>query len=205
MKRLVIAISIVALLGMFSPCFSILAQPIQVPHENPATAQSSLDKVALLLSYSKLSNFITIREYRDVQHLLNDIRRANIPSELRYITDWQNDLLQQLLTNLNNTEFLLNAASALFANNQISESKQMLDKVEANIRDAQLLTEDIETATYTLSSRLGLIAATSLVNAYAPPAEAPAATPAEVPPATPIAIAAAIRLNQEKVSEIFVR
>jgi hypothetical protein len=146
---------------MFSPGFSILAHPAYTPHENPVTAKSALDKAALLLSYGSVFNLATIRQYQDAQSLLKELELTNIPDELRHIADHYNRLSSRLLTTLNNIESLLDEASTLFSENQLSEGKEKLDSAEIAIHDAKLLLEDIETATITLSEELGIFAASA--------------------------------------------
>ena len=158
MKRLVIAVSILIMLGMISPGLPTLAQPVQVPHENPATAAGSLDMAALLLSYSQIINLATSHQYLNAQDVLNELRRADFPDELRYIIDRYSNLCQKLFTTLDNLESLLDEASTLLAHNQIHEAKQRLDNAEADIQDARSLLEDIEAATATLSNKLGVLA-----------------------------------------------
>lgn len=113
MKRLVIILSIIAMLGMVLPSLPTLAQPVQVPHENPVTATGSLNTVALLLSYSKIIDLATSRQYQDAQDALNELRHTDVPDELWYIIDRYSSLCQQLFTTLDNLESLLGEASSL--------------------------------------------------------------------------------------------
>ncbi len=158
MKRLVITLYIIATLGMIFPTLPTLAQPVQVPHENPATATGSLDKSALMLSYSGIINLATSRQYQDAQDLLNELRLADIPDGLRYITNHYHNTCQQLINTLDNMESLLDESSTLLAHNQIHEAKQTLDNAEADIQNANFLLEDIRAATETLSNELGVFA-----------------------------------------------
>ncbi len=159
MKRLAIALCIIVLLVIFSSGFSVLAQPTHTPHENPATAKSSPDPAALMLSYSKTFDLIAISQYQDAQSMLKELEYANIPDELRYIVDRYTAPSQQLLTTLNKMEYLLDETSTLFSHNQISDAEQKLDDAEAAIHDARFLLEDIETVTNTLVNNLGVFAA----------------------------------------------
>jgi len=159
MKRLAIALCIIVLLVIFSPGFSILAQSSHTPHENPATAKSSPDPVALMLSYSKTFDLIAIRQYQDAQSMLKELDQANIPGEIRYIVDRYNTLSRELLTTLDNLESLLDEASILLSRNQISDAKEKLDEAEAITYDTQFLLEDIGAAANTLGDRLGVFAA----------------------------------------------
>ena len=158
MKRLAFVLSIVILLAMFFPGFSILARPTHTPHENPVTAKSSLDTVALLLSYGNVFNLAAVRQYQSAQSMLNELEQSNIPDELKYLTDRYNLLSSQLFTTLNNIESLLDEASTLFSNDQHSEAKEKLDSAEATIHDAQFLLEDIKAATNVLAKTLGVFA-----------------------------------------------
>lgn len=159
MKKFTIVLSIIILLAMLPPYFSIIAQPTHIPHEDPAFAKDSLDPVSLLLFYSNVFDLVAERQYQDAESLLNDLEDVNIPDELQYIIDRYNTLTQELLTTLENQEFLLDEASTLLAEYQVGEAKQKLDDAEAAIHDAQFLLDDIETATNALSDRLGVSAA----------------------------------------------
>lgn len=158
MKRLVIILSIIAALETISPSLPTLAQPVRIPHENPATATGSLDKVTLLLSYSEIINLATSRQYHDAQDFLTELRHADIPDELRYIADRYSHLCQQLFTTLDDMESLLGETSTLLSHSQIHEAKQRLDNAEVDIRDARFLLEDIKVATDTFSDELGVLA-----------------------------------------------
>lgn len=158
MKRLVIILSIIAALEIISPGLPTLAQPVRIPHENPATATGSLDKVTLLLSYSKIINLATSQQYHDAQDFLTELRHADIPDELSYIADRYSHLCQQLFTTLDDLDSLLDETSTLLAHSQIHEAKQRLDNTDIDIRDARFLLEDIKVATDVLSDELGVLA-----------------------------------------------
>jgi len=161
MKRLFVTLSIVVLLAVLLPGFPIIAQSTHIPHENPATAKNTLDLAALIVSYSDIYNLAALRQYQDTQSILQEMKHANIPHELKYIMDRYNTLSQELLTSLNKAESLLGEASILFSRNQISDAKQRLDSAEATIHDTQLLLKDIESATDSLCEKLGVFAASA--------------------------------------------
>ena len=158
MKRLIIALSIIAMLGVISPGLPILAQPKHLPHENPDTATGLLDKAGLLLSYSQIINLANDRQYRNAQDILDELEHVDIPDDFRYIINQYSNLCQRLFATLDNLESLLNEASDLLARNQIGEVKHLLDLARADIRDAPTLLEDIEVATSSLSDKLGVFA-----------------------------------------------
>ena len=159
MKRFAISLSIVILVGMLFPYFSILAQPNYIPHQNPATAEASSDIPSLLLFYGNVFNLAALRQYRDAQSMLNELEWANIPDEIRYLTSRYNELSQQLFTAMNNLEFLLDKASTLFSENQIIEARQVLDTTEIAVNETLLLLEDTEAATDAIGDKLGVLTA----------------------------------------------
>ena len=159
MKRFVIALSTIILLAMLYSCFPAFAQPTHIPHEDPATAKVGLDPVSLLRFYGNVSELVVTRQYQDAQSMLNTIKYANIPTELRDPIDRYSSLSEQLLTTLNNLEFLLDEVSTLYSRGQIGEARQKLNDAEATVRDALFQLEDIETITDTLSDKLGVFAA----------------------------------------------
>jgi hypothetical protein len=161
MKRLVIIISVIAVLGIISPGLSAFAQPDRTPHENPGMAIDVLDTASLLFHYSQILNLAASMKYQDAGEALKEIREVDIPDELRYIINRYNDLCQQLFTTLDDLESILNEASHLIAHNRSDEAKQRLDTAEMLVRDASFLLADIETATNILSNRLRISAGTT--------------------------------------------
>jgi hypothetical protein len=156
MKRLIIILIIVAVTGMIFPGYTTFAQPNQTPHENPAMATGSLDKISLLLNYSKIISLASQRQYTDAQEVLNEIRKIDLPDDLRYITDRYNDLCQQLFTTLDSLETVLDETSKLIARNKIDAARRSLDTAEILITDAGYLLDDIKTAVDILSDHLGV-------------------------------------------------
>lgn len=169
MKRLAIALSIIAALGMFLTGLPTLARPILIPHENPATAKSSLDAAALLLSYRSIFDLAAVRQYQDAQDMLQEMDRADIPEELRYVIDRYNDLSIQLFDTMNNLEFLLDQSSELFSQKQFPDAAEKFDQARIASQDAQFLLVDIEAATSSLGDSLGVFTAavtTQIQQAY---------------------------------------
>lgn len=156
MKRLIIALSIIAILGVIFPGLPILAQPNLIPHENPDTAISLLDGAGLLLSYNQIINIATKSQYQSAQDILNELDIVNIPDEIRYIINQYNNLYRQLLTTLDELESLLDEASELLASNRISGVEKILDLAHADTQDAQIIIEEIKLDTGVISDKLGI-------------------------------------------------
>ena len=119
-------------------------------------ATGSLDKVSLLLNYSKIISLASQRQYADAQETLDEIRKIDLPDELRYIIDRYNDLCQQLFATLDNLEAVLDETANLIARNKIEEARRSLDTANSHIVNAEYLLEDIKAATDTLSRQLGV-------------------------------------------------
>jgi len=159
MKRFIIVFSIITLLAIFVPGFSSLAQPANVPHENPVTVRSSPDLTTLLLSYSQLINLATAKQYQTAQDRLAELEQVNIPDDLRYIINRYSVLYRQLFASFDDLESTLDEATALISRNQLREAKDKLNAAEITTHDAQLLLSDVQEATRTLANSLGISAA----------------------------------------------
>jgi hypothetical protein len=169
MKRLVIKISILAVLVAVLPCLPALAQPTHLPHENPDTAINMLDEAGLLLSYVHINNLASQSQFQSARDTLKEMDNADIPADIRYIFNQYNNLYQNLFTTLDNLESLLNETSDLLSRNQINEARQRLDDAGPNIREANSLLRDTEAATDSLSDRLSFFktaATNELTDAY---------------------------------------
>ncbi len=158
MKRYIIALCIIAVLGVIYPGLPTLAQPIRVPHENPDTATGLLDEIGFLLSYSQVIKLATNSQYQDAQDILNELEHVDIPDDVRYITNQYNALWQRLFSTMDSLEALLAEASDLLAHNQIYELRQKLDNANADIQNAYALLKDAQVATNSLSDQLNVFA-----------------------------------------------
>jgi tetratricopeptide (TPR) repeat protein len=159
MKKLVIMLLILVATGTAFPGFTALAQPAKNPHENPDIATGSLDKVSLLLNYSRLFFLASNRQYTDALDALEELRKIDIPDELRNIIDRFNDLCQQLFLTLDKLETILDETLTLLEHNKIDEARIKLDQAEAYIQQALIILEDLQLAMDIMSQRLGVFAA----------------------------------------------
>jgi hypothetical protein len=159
MKRLAAILLILVVMGTAFPGFTALAQSTKTPHENPAIAAGSLDEVSLLLNYSRLFFLASNRQYTDALDALEELRKIDIPDELRNIFDRFNDLCQQLFINLDKLETILNETLTLLEHNKIDEARIKLDQAEAYIQQALIILEDLYLAMDIMSQRLGVFSA----------------------------------------------
>ena len=158
MRIFTIVLSIIVLLLLLLLGLSTLASPKRIPHEDPATSVNSPDPVLLLLFYGDVFDLASISKYKDAQSLLEDIKHANIAEELQYIIDRYNSLSDELFSDLDTAETLLDDASALLAHYRLYEAEIKLGDAEATVNNAQFLMEEIKTATYTLGEKLQVFA-----------------------------------------------
>jgi hypothetical protein len=159
MRRFIIALSIIVLLSLLLLGLSTLASPNRIPHEDPATAVNSPDPVLLLLFYGDVFDLASIGKYKDAQSLLADIKYANIADELQYIIDRYNSLSDDLFSDMDAAEALLDEASALLTHYRLYEAEIKLADAETTVNSVQFLMEEIETATDTLGEKLSIFAA----------------------------------------------
>ena len=158
MKRLVIILLIFVVMGIALPNLTAFAQPSKTPHENPTTATGSLDKISLLINYSRIILIASNRQYTDALEALEELREIDVPDEFRVIIDRFNDLCQQLFTTLDSLDVLLDEALSLIEQNKINEAKINLDKAEILVQDAVIILDDLYSAVDSLSQRFGVFA-----------------------------------------------
>jgi len=169
MKKLAIILFTIILVVILSPCLSVIAQPSHTPHEDPATAEDHHDVTSLLLFYDNMLDMVTAEQYQDARSMLNEVDYANIPEEIQDIISHYNIAPRVLFATLDNLGSLLDEASILMSNNQLSEAREKLDAAEALARHAQPLMDDIEASTSALSDILEVLdpsATSQITEAY---------------------------------------
>ena len=154
MRRFVVVLSVLVLVAMLLPVLSITAQPSHVPHENPATAGDSASPILLLLFHGDVFDLALGGRYQDAQELLDELRHANIPDELKYIVDRFNVLAHDLFASLDNLEDLLDEVSVSLELYRIDEARRQLEDAKAILRDIEQLRDEIEMAADTIGSML---------------------------------------------------
>jgi len=158
MKRPLIVLVVVTLLGIISPSPPVIAQTPQTPHEDPDAAIVALDTMTLLLSYTRVISLATNRSYREANKILEEINATDIPEDMRYVIDHYYSLCQQLFTTMENLDSHLDEAAELLSRNRPDEAKQEITGAEVEISKADSLLEEIKIATCILCNETGISA-----------------------------------------------
>ncbi|MBI2868358.1 MAG: hypothetical protein HYX96_00840 [Chloroflexi bacterium] len=166
MKRVIVAI-LLSLTAVVTGT-AVLAQPSRTPHEDPAAAQGSPDKPALLLSYMSVFDLAASRRYDDARRALAEIDKVDLPAELNYIMDRYNQLSQELFAGLDHLDAALAEISSLIDENQLAEAGRRLDLAQIAVDRNRFLYREIETATGVLLEVMGVFNRpdTRLADAY---------------------------------------
>jgi len=147
MKRQLIVLTLILIVGMLALGCQGLSPPNSIPHENPAvTTAASLDTTELLLFYSDMFSTGADRRYQDAQDMLEELSALDFTGELKYVTDRYNHISEELFIALNQTEFNLNEASDLFAKSRLDAAREVLTKARAALQNARLLVTELETS-----------------------------------------------------------
>ena len=154
MRKFTIILSMLVLAVLLLPVFSITAQPSHTPHENPSTAGGSSSPILLLLFQGDIFDLALGGRYQDAQDLLDELRHANIPDELKYIVDRFRVLSHDLFTILDNLEGLLDEISVSLELYQIDEARQKLEEAETALGDVEKLYDEVEMAADAIGSSL---------------------------------------------------
>ena len=154
MKKILVIVLVIIILGGISPGSPATAQSEKSPHENPENAAGVFDEISLLLTYGRIFYLASISEYEDAQAALDEFSEIEIPEEIRYIVERYNELTRQLFTTLDNLEIILDETAILIEGNQIDKARQNLDIAEIQVKQAELLLDDLLNATDILGERL---------------------------------------------------
>ena len=127
MRKFTIILSILVLVVLLLPLVSATAQSNHIPHENPSTAGSTSNPILLLLFQGDVLEVALGGQYQDAQGLLDELRHANVPGDLQYIVDRFSVLSNDLLTDLDNLEGLLDEIAFSLELYQIDEVRLLFD------------------------------------------------------------------------------
>ncbi|MCW4010278.1 MAG: hypothetical protein NWF05_06620 [Candidatus Bathyarchaeota archaeon] len=161
MRRLAVVLVLVMVASMLLPCTVVKAEPAFVPHEDPAAAQSVLDAYSFLSQYVEILALISAKQYGNASALTEQLSHISVPEDVSYIINRYNNLTQELIQVLSDLEISLDKASYLLDQYRLNEADQVLDQAGFLVAKTQILLEDLQDATSTLSQRLGVFAATA--------------------------------------------
>ena len=133
----------------------VTAQLLHAPHENPHEAESSFDSLSFIFIYASAAELILEGQYENASEFIEDLEEADMPPELIAISKRYNELLLELSEKLEILGDLMDDAHVLFKQNQLQETRDVLNKVEGLIGEADELTKELDDATETLFNRLG--------------------------------------------------
>ena len=161
MKRLALL-----LIGVFLASLILASVPVEanarfVPHEDPSTAQSSLDSYSFLNQYAQVFGLISAEQYANASKISQELSHISVPADLTYIINRYNNLTQQFISTLSQLKTTLDNASSLLSQNRFDEAGTNLDKAGVLVSQAEILLSELQDATTTLSQQLGVFAASA--------------------------------------------
>jgi hypothetical protein len=153
-----LAIFTVSLLALtiIVPCLTVSAQPKLAPHEDPTAAKSIMDSFAFLSQYSQIFGLMAIRDYTNASRLNEELTHITVPAELSYVINRYNDLTQQLINTLKELQNTLDQVPTLLNQYRLTEAGKALDHAGVLVAQAQILLNEIQDATLSLSQRLSI-------------------------------------------------
>ncbi len=159
MKRHAMILVFVIFAAIMLPCLSVSGEPAYPPHEDPASAKSTMDAYSFLTQYGDILNLVSLKEYENATKLIEQLKNAYVPADLKFVMDRYNNLTQELIGVLGNLDTLLNEASGLLSQYRLAEASQVLQDAGILVSKANILLGDLEQATGTLSQQIGVFAA----------------------------------------------
>jgi len=156
MKKAALLLIGLILLGTFIPTISAIDF---TPHEDPNTSAQTLDAYSFLTNYADILGLVASRAYENASKLIEQLKFVSIPDDLRYIINRYSDLTLELIDGLDNADRQLDQAEKLLNQYRLNEAKQVLENAGILVAKAKILLNDLQEATFTLSQRLGVFAA----------------------------------------------
>ena len=147
----------VALLLIAVP--SIVSAQELPPHKDPRGETSAFSGISLLGYLGTIMELLAEADYDDVEGLLDQLRQANLPEDLRFIVDRYAELLGALRDDLDSTEAQLRLAAESLGQQDRPGVRRHLEAAEASLTKAQRSLDDLELATDSLARRVGVFAA----------------------------------------------
>jgi hypothetical protein len=161
MRKFTIILSLLFVAAVLLPVFSLAAQPSHVPHENPATAGGASSSILLLIFHGDIYEVALGGRYQDAQDLLDKLKHANIPDELKYIVDRFDALSHELFSSLDSLEDVLDEISVLLERYRMDEAQQRLEHARAVLENVDRMLDEVEMAVDAIGRRL-------YIGSYAP-------------------------------------
>ena len=129
------------------------------PHKDPGAETSQASALSLLGYFGMIMDFLADGDFGDASELLDQLRHANIPDDLRFIIDRYAELLGGLGNDLDSAERSLGRASALLGQGDRPAAQRQLEAAGASLSAANGRLEDLQLATDTVARRLGVFGA----------------------------------------------
>lgn len=160
MNKLATALIVIIVVATLIPCFPVRAEQGFIPHEDPSAAQSTMDAYAFFSQYIEVLSLIASKQYANASILAEQLSHITVPADLAYIINRYNNLTQQINEILSDLQATLDTTVSLLNQYRLDEASLNLDHAGVLVAKAQILLEDLQDATTTLSQRLGVFAAT---------------------------------------------
>ncbi len=128
------------------------------PHQNPETAQSAFAVPSLLSNYGIAMRLISEKDFSDAKSLLEQLKQAAIPAELKNAMDLYNSLTAETNEMLETIDELLQEVDSLINQQLLNDAGVKLDQAEDQIEEAESKLQDLTQATEAIGKQVGVLA-----------------------------------------------
>lgn len=138
-------------------------------HEDPSAVSSGFSAISVLGYFGLIASLMADADFDDVPALLEAIRLANIPDDLRFVIDRYTELLGDLRNELDITDRRLNRAAVFLTRDEQEQARIHIGSVPPSLERAGRLLDDLDVATDSLGRRFGVFgpaAGVALTEAY---------------------------------------
>ena len=133
-----------------------LAQPTHIPHEDPSKVKETLSPLWLLTYYGNVLSLMSSEDYANALNLIGMMNLTYMPSNVKYVVERFNSLLEALAKKLNQTEDMLTQASTLLNAYRLTEAKSKLEEAGITLGSANITLIELEQALGELAGKVGV-------------------------------------------------
>ena len=121
----------------------------QIPHENPATAESRDNIALLMLHYADIFDLVASGKYLESRDMIEQLKPdyAHLPEELKFIMSRLNDLLADLTDGLDNLDAVLDECESLLSQNELNEASWKITEARGLSAEIGSLVGNVDAAT----------------------------------------------------------
>ncbi|MBT3362537.1 MAG: hypothetical protein HN929_00640 [Chloroflexi bacterium] len=121
-----------------------MAQPTNIPHEDPSTTDDTFQAYSIFDAYSVIVGFLAVGDFDDASSALAEMAQVQLPETIRDAFDLYYSSIVDVSAQLELIVQLLDEADSLIASDLWAEANDKLDDANDKLDDANVHLEQVE-------------------------------------------------------------